>query len=193
MLNHLTCTKLTVKKLFYCQCRINMEGKNRQDKIGAVDTSIILEPLLAKRKKGETCITTCYAIQKFQHEFPFKLTIPASVICEMAMVINKKILFTKMKQEDLSSAENTMHEFLEKCQILPIKKESIILANQILSEDDRLDPMDVMHFAVACTNGCEHILFLSDKKLSESDIIKEKAKEFNINLLYLVNHLKYKD
>lgn len=72
--------------------------------------------------------------------------------------------------------------FFENCDKIGLDKEAIKLAENILSEDNRLDPVDVIHFTSAISKKCKYFLFI-DGKLETSEVIKKYAKENSLALV----------
>jgi len=72
--------------------------------------------------------------------------------------------------------------FFKNCEFIGTDKEAIYLANEILREDERLDPLDVLHLSSAIAGSCDGFLFM-DKKIKESNVAKRIAKEHKLKLI----------
>ena len=150
--------------------------------ISLIDTSIILEPFTKFRKEEDSYKNAALTLIRYPKSKNFKPAISMSILGELEFILNKKENLIKELGNNREKMKEILDSFFSNCEIIGLEKETIHLAHQILREDFRLDPLDVIHFSSAIVGGCNSFLFM-DRKLEESKVIKRIAKENNLDLL----------
>jgi len=145
-----------------------------------IDTSIILEPFTSYQKHKENYKEAALTLLRYSKK-SFIPAISMSILGELEFIINSKENLEKDLKNKRESMKEIMDTFLEHCIMIGLNKETIHLASKILNEDPLLDPSDVLHFSSAINSECDAFIFM-DRKLKDSKVINEIAKEHNLKL-----------
>jgi predicted nucleic acid-binding protein len=144
------------------------------------ETSMFLEPFKKKERKSGNYGKKALALLKGLTHLECGRVVSASVLSECLLVLSNK---EKVNRYNKTAEEiRTIHdEILKEFEIIGISKEAINLASEIITEDDRLDPFDVLNFSCAATNGCKAFFFI-DGELEKNKTIKRIADEKGMSL-----------
>lgn len=139
-----------------------------------IDTSILIEPFAGWRKNKpnykERSLALIRGVLVFFNE-RFIPVISLSVLGELSLILNTKYLLTediKLKRE---KSESILREFYSKCEFVGVSRETIKLTYEIISRDERLEPLDALHIASAIKEGCNTFVFI-DEELKQNKILK---------------------
>ncbi len=145
------------------------------------DTSILIEPFRGQKDRnyGQAALLALNGIHSLDRQYT--PVVSMSVLGELKAILNKKEGVKKDTQEKIFEINQIHENFFDRCEIVGITKETISLCRDILTEDDRLDPLDVLHFSCAVCSGCKTFIFI-DKKIKDSKIIRRIAKEKDFHL-----------
>jgi len=146
-----------------------------------VDTSILIEPFNRLKKDKKSYKNAALALLRYPLSKNFKPVISISILGELECILNEKENLIRELENNREKMKEILDSFFSKCEIIGLEKETIYLANNILKEDSRLDPLDIIHFSSAIVGGCKSFIFM-DRKLRESEVIKRIAKENNFVL-----------
>lgn len=147
-----------------------------------IDTSIILEPFTRFKKDMKSYKNAALALIRYPQSKNFKPAISMSILGELECILNEKENLIRELSDNREKMKEILNSFFSNCEIIGLKRETIHLAHDILREDSRLDPLDIIHFSSAIVGGCKSFIFM-DRKLRESEVIKRIAKRNNFNLI----------
>lgn len=146
-----------------------------------IDTSLLIEPFGLHRASGENYKEKSLTLLRYGKR-TFVPCTSASILGELHLIINKKENLIKKLENKRETMEKTLDAFFKDCKFLSITKKAIEIANNILNEDNRLDPMDVLHFSIAISEKCSGFMFI-DGKIKTSKVIKEYSKKHQVTLI----------
>jgi predicted nucleic acid-binding protein len=148
--------------------------------ISLIDTSIILEPFTSYQKDKKNYKEAALTLLRYSK----RKIIPAisiSILGELEFIINFKESLKKELEDKKDKMKEIIDNFIQDCEMIELNKDAIDLASKILNEDYLLDPLDVLHFAIAIKSKCNSFIFM-DNKLENSKIVNQIAKEHNLKL-----------
>lgn len=146
-----------------------------------IDTSLLLEPFGPHRKDGENYKEKALTIIRYAKVGFVKCT-SISVLGELNLILNREENNQVGRATQNQKMKDLLDDFCKNCKILPLKKEAIDLAHEILEEDNRLDPMDVLHFSTAICEKCSGFMFM-DGEMQTNKILRRIAKQHNLKLI----------
>lgn len=150
--------------------------------LGLIDNSIILEPFTNFKANKKNYKLATLSILKVPNKLGFKPCISLSTLGELNLILLEKKNLIESIKDKRNKMQEILDGFFENCDKIGLDKEAIKLAENILSEDNRLDPVDVIHFTSAISKKCKYFLFI-DGKLETSEVIKKYAKENSLALV----------
>ena len=133
------------------------------------DTSMFFEPFRKKERKTGNYGKIALALLKGLTNFNYDRIISASVLAECSLLISDQVALSRYDRTSQEIRE--LHgEILRGFTKTGIKREAIILASEILKEDERIGPFDALNFACAAVENCK-IFFFIDKEIKNNQVI----------------------
>lgn len=151
-----------------------------------VDTSLLVEPFTPWKNNEPNYKQACLALlQDRLHSFKerFKPVVSLSVLGEFNLVVREKLPKRKEFEDKIERMNALIKGFFDKCEIVGLSKEAIQICNELLSADNRLDPLDILHIATAISERCQNFMFI-DYELNENLQVKKFAKSHELNLIH---------
>lgn len=149
-----------------------------------IDTSILVEPFAQWKNNEPNYKQTCLALLKgelYPFYNKFEPVVSISVMGEMNLIILEKLspILKEGKEEIMN---NIIKRFFNKCEKVGLTKRTLEVTNNLLSLDERLEPLDAIHIATAISEGCTNFVFI-DYALKDNTVVRKFAKENGLNLI----------
>lgn len=144
------------------------------------DTSMFFEPFMKKKRKTGNYGKRALAILKGLTNLKYERVVSASILAECSLLISDPDSLSRYDR-DPQEIKEIHGEILKGFTKIGIKREAIILAAEILKEDERVDPLDVLHFACASVEGCKFFFFV-DNELKNNQLIKKISGKYGMAL-----------